>query len=66
MEDVVELRQNDIIVRFSEETIISADQLVKELWTHEVSKNVKVIFWREETKVETIVTLAEQPQSPGY
>jgi len=44
MEDVVELRQNDSIVRFSEEAIISAAQLVKELCTHEVSENVKGIF----------------------
>jgi len=60
--DLAGLQQNDIIVRFGEQEVISAAQLVKELWQQEVGKSVKVIFWRGETEMETTVTLAERPQ----
>lgn len=59
--DLAGLQQNDIIVRFGEEEITSATQLIKELWKHEVSESVRVIFWRGETEMETIVTLSERP-----
>ena len=59
--DMAGLQQNDIIVRFGEQEIISAAQLVKELWQQEVGKGVKVVFWRGETEMETVVTLAERP-----
>jgi len=55
------LRQNDIIVQFGGKEVISATQLVKELWQQEVDKSVKVIFWRGETEMETTVTLTEKP-----
>jgi len=60
--DLAGLQQNDIIVRFGEREIISAAQLVKELWQQEVGKSVKVIFWRGETEMKTTVTLVERPR----
>ena len=60
--DLAGLQQNDIIVRFGEREVISAAQLVKELWQQEVGKSVKVVFWRGETEMETTVTLAERPR----
>ena len=60
--DLAGLQQNDIIVRFGEQEVISAAQLVKELWQLEVGKSVKVVFWRSETEMETTVTLAERPR----
>jgi len=59
--DLARLQQNDIIVRFGEEEITSATQLIKKLWKHEVGENVRVVFWRGETEMETTVTLSERP-----
>ena len=59
--DAAGLADNDIIVKFGGEEIISAAQLVKELWKHEVGESVVVIFWRGETEVETNVSLTERP-----
>ena len=59
--DLAGLQQNDVIVRFGEQEVISAAQLIKDLWQHEVGDSVKVIFWRGETEMETTVTLAERP-----
>ncbi len=59
--DLAGLQQHDIIVRFGDEEITSATQLIKELWRHEVSESVKVVFWRGETEMETTVILAERP-----
>jgi len=59
--DVAGLIENDSIVGFGGEEIISAAQLVKELWKHEVGESVVVIFWRGETEMETTVSLTERP-----
>jgi serine protease Do len=59
--DVAKLMENDIIVRFGGEEIISAAQMVKELWKHEVGESIDVIFWRGETEMKTTVRLAERP-----
>jgi len=59
--DVAGLMENDIIVKFGGEEIISAARLVKELWEHEVGESVDVIFWRGETEMETTVSLTERP-----
>jgi serine protease Do len=58
--DSAGLRENDIIVRFGEEEVVSAAQLVKELWKHEVGESVSVVFWRGETEMKTTVILAER------
>jgi S1-C subfamily serine protease len=54
------LMENDIIVGFGGEEIISAAQLVKELWKHKVGESVVAIFWRGETEMETAVSLTER------
>jgi len=54
------LIENDIIVGFDGEEIISAAQLVKELWKHEVGDSVVVIFWRGETEIEATMSLTER------
>jgi serine protease Do len=59
--DAAKLMENDIIVRFGSEEIISAAQMVKELWKHEVGESIDVIFWRGETEMKTTVRLAERP-----
>jgi len=59
--DIAGLQENDIIVRFGGEEIISAAQLVKELWKHEVGESVVIIFWRGDTEMETTVILTERP-----
>jgi serine protease Do len=59
--DAAKLMENDIIVRFGGEEIISAAQMVKELWKHEVGESIDVIFWRGETEMKTTVRLAERP-----
>jgi len=59
--DSAGIQENDIIVNFGGEEIISAAQLVKELWKHEVGESVVVIFWRGETEMETTVSLTERP-----
>jgi len=55
------LIENDIIVGFGGEGIISTTQLVKELWKHEVGESVVAIFWRGEPEMETTVSLTERP-----
>lgn len=60
--DLAGLQQHDIIVRFGDEEITSATQLIKELWRHEVGENMRVVFWRGETEMETTVTLTERPR----
>jgi len=64
--DVARLIENDIIVGFGGEEIISAAQLVKELWKHEVGESVDVIFWRGETEMKTTVQLTERPGAEKY
>jgi serine protease Do len=59
--DAAGLKANDILIKFGDIDVISAAQLVKELWRHEVGKQVEVTFWREETEQVTTVTLAERP-----
>ena len=59
--DSAGLIENDIIVGFGGEEIISAAQLVKELWKHEVGESVVVTFWRGETGMEVTVLLTERP-----
>jgi len=59
--DTSGLMENDIIVEFGGEEIISAADLVKKLWEHEVGESVVVIFWRGETEMEDTVMLAERP-----
>ena len=59
--EIAGLREDDIIVIFGGEEIVSAAQLFKELWKHEVGESVAVIFWRAETEMKTTVTLAERP-----
>jgi len=55
------LQLHDIIVRFDDTEIISSAQLLKDLWGHEVGDTLKVVFWRNQTEMETTVTLAETP-----
>ena len=55
------LQKNDVIVRFGGEEIISAAQLLRELWRHKVGDDVGVILWRGETQIETTVALTESP-----
>lgn len=38
------LQKNDVIARFGGEEIISAAQLLRELWRHKVGENVGVIL----------------------
>jgi serine protease Do len=59
--DIAGLQENDIIVMFGDEEVVSAAQLVKELWKHEVGESVSVIFWRGETEMETTAVLTERP-----
>jgi serine protease Do len=59
--DLAGLQMHDIIVRFGEEEITSATQLVNKLWTHEVGESVKVLFIRDGRDMETTVTLVERP-----
>jgi serine protease Do len=59
--DAAGLMENDIIVRFGGEEIISAAQLVKELWKHNVGESIDVIFWRGETEMETAIRLTRRP-----
>ncbi len=60
--DMAGLQQNDVIVTFGDTEVISAAQLVKELWQHEVGDSVRVVLWRGETELETTVILAERPR----
>ena len=64
--DSAGLQENDIIVNFGGDEIISAAQLVKELWKRQVGESVAVVFWRGETEMETTVILAERPGMEKY
>jgi len=55
------LQKNDVIVRFGGEEIISAAQLLRELWRHKVGEDVEVVLWRGETQVVMTVALSESP-----
>jgi len=64
--DSAGLQENDIIVKFGSEEVVSAAQLVKELWKHEIGESIAVVFWRGETEMETTVVLAERPGIEKY
>ncbi|MFC2031964.1 S1C family serine protease [Chloroflexota bacterium] len=64
--DAAGLHENDIIVKFGSEEIISAAQLVKELWKHEVGESAVVTFWRGESEMKTTIKLAERPGMEKY
>ncbi|MDD4875996.1 MAG: PDZ domain-containing protein [Dehalococcoidales bacterium] len=57
---------NDIIVGFDDKEIISAAQLVKELWKRDIGESVVIRFWRGETEMETTVLLTERPGTGNY
>jgi serine protease Do len=59
--DLAGLQRGDIIVRFGEEDVISAAQMIKKLWQREVGERVKIVYWRGETENETTATLTERP-----
>lgn len=56
------LKTNDVIVRFQDQEVTEASQLIKLLWQHEVDENVKLTFWRGEEEREIWVTLGLRPQ----
>ncbi len=59
--DTAGLQADDILIKFGDVDVISAAQLVRELWRHEVGKRIEVTYWREETEQVTTVTLGERP-----
>ena len=61
--DAAGLTENDIIIRFGGKEIISAAQMVKELWKHKVGESIDIIFWRGEMEMKTTVRLAERPST---
>jgi serine protease Do len=56
------LQENDVIVLFGEREITSTVALIKEIWSYRADDTVKVIFWRGNEEMETVVTLKERPE----
>jgi serine protease Do len=59
--DQAGLQLHDVIVRLGEEEITSAAELIKKLWQHRVGERIKVVFWRGDREMETIIALGERP-----
>jgi len=64
--DAAGLAGNDVIVEFGGAEIISATQLLKELWRHEAGDKVTVVYWRGDTQLETEVLLSVQLRQFGF
>jgi serine protease Do len=54
-----QLKENDIIFEFDGIEIISAAQLIKELWKNKVGETVSMKIWRGATEIATSVLLTE-------
>jgi len=59
--DKAELKVNDIIVGFDDEEITSTDDLTQAIRACQIGQQVKITFWRGETKYTTYATLIESP-----
>lgn len=57
------LRENDIIIRFASEEVLSAATLIKVLWRHDVGDTVEVVYSRDGKESMTEVTLGQRPKS---
>jgi len=59
--DKAELKVNDIIVGFDDEEITSTDDLTQAIRACQIGQQVKITYWRGETKYTTYATLTESP-----
>ena len=59
--DKAGLKVNDIIIGFGEKEITNGDDLVQAIRASQIGQQVKVTYWRGETKYTTHATLIESP-----
>ena len=55
------IKQGDVIVQFDDKEIKGAQDLIAAILASEVGSKVKITYWRQDKKFETIVTLIESP-----
>lgn len=56
------LKINDVIVRFQDQEVNEASQLIKLLWQYNVGDSIKLTYWRGNEQNEIWITLAERPE----
>ena len=55
------LEQGDVIVSFDNKEITAIDDLIQTIRANQIGQQVKIIYWRGETKYTTYATLIESP-----
>jgi len=55
------LEQGDVIVSFDDKEITDIDDLIQTIRANQIGQQVKIIYWRGETKYTTYATLIESP-----
>ena len=60
--DAVGLRRFDVIVQLGDEAIANNGELSKFLMAHLPGETVNLVYFRQETKISTQLTLGERPQ----
>ena len=59
--DKAGLEQGDVIVSFDDKEITNIDDLIQTIRANQIGQQVKITFWRGETKYTTSATLIESP-----
>jgi len=59
--DKAGLEQGDVIVSFDDKEITNIDDLIQTIRANQIGQQVKITYWRGETKYTTYATLIESP-----
>lgn len=59
--DKAGLKPQDVIVGFGDQEITNSGELIQAIHNSQVGQEVEITFWRGDTKMTTLATLAESP-----
>ena len=62
--DEADLEEEDIIVKFDDEEIRTAQELIEEIHSREIGQEVTIVYWRGDQKNTTSATLTVSPPPP--
>ena len=58
------LQEEDIIVKMDDEEILTSQQLIEAIHSHEIGQEIEIVYWRGNTKNTTFAILTESPPPP--
>jgi S1-C subfamily serine protease len=58
------LQDGDVIVSMGGKEIKTAGELVRAIHDNNINEAIEIVYWRNDTKTTTMVTLVESPPPP--